>query len=298
MHRFLLAFLLGTSAFGEPAAEFGAHRYIEYQPGTLPLIIGAPHGGSLKPDDITTRNYGVVDQDANTQEMARELRAALLKKTGAAPYLVICRLHRAKLDCNRELTEAAQGDHTAELAWQEWQGFIGKAKTSLRQQFNAGLYIDLHGQRHKEGRVELGYMIAPQMLRQSDTMLNQASLVIQASSIRELDQRSPTSFIELLRGPTSLGGMLQQRGYKAVPSPAIPAPQEGELYFRGGYNTDTHGSRKSGTISAVQIECPFDGVRDTAANRAKFINDFCDLLPVWFQTHFGAPLAARSPTNP
>lgn len=301
MHRIVLALTLVLSGFvfgDEAGTQLSPSGYIEYIPGTLPLIVGAPHGGSLKPSEIKDRTFGVTDQDAATQEMARLLRAALLKKTGGVPAMIISRLHRSKLDPNREIKEAAQGDAVAEQAWHDWQGFIVKAKSRVMEQFGVGLYIDLHGQRHPEARVELGYMISPEKLRESDEVLDKATLTIRASSIRELDQRSPASFIELLRGKTSLGGMLQARGYNAVPSPDIHAPKEGELYFRGGYNTDTHGSREGGTINALQIECPWVGVRDTPEHRAKFIDALCDILPVWFQTHFGAPLAPRSTSKP
>jgi hypothetical protein len=297
MQRLLLTFLLfiGSIVLAEvPESQFDSHHFVEYTPGSLPLIIGSPHGGSLKPDGINDRTYGVTDQDSNTQEMARMLREALLKKTGGAPALVLSLLHRSKLDPNREIKEAAQGDPVAEQAWEDWQGFIVKAKARVMEQFGVGLYIDLHGQRHPERRVELGYMISAEKLRKPDVEPDKATLIIHACSIRELDQRSPASFIELLRGKTSMGGMLQDRGYLAVPSPAVPAPKEGELYFSGGYNTDTHGSRKGGTFNALQIECPFVGVRDTKPNREKFIDTLSDILPVWFQTHYDAPLAPRT----
>ena len=296
----LVSALVGLYVQGEELSgrQFDSNGLVEYIPGDLPLVIGAPHGGSLKPPAIKDRTFGVTDQDAGTQEMARMLREAMIKKTGGAPAMVIALIHRSKLDPNREIVEAAQGDPLAEQTWQNWQGFIGKAKARVNERFGVGLYIDLHGQRHPEGRVELGYMISAEKLRESDATLEKASLVVRASSIRELDQRSPASFIELLRGPTSLGGMLQARGYASVPRPDVPAPKENELYFRGGYNTDTHGSRQGGTISALQIECPWVGVRDTHEHRQRFVDALTDILPVWFKTHFGAPLAPRSPSKP
>ena len=273
--------------------EYGADRLIEYQPGALPLIIGTPHGGYLKPKELADRTYGVVDQDSNTQELARMIQAALVQKLGAAPHLIVCRLHRSKVDVNREIVEAAQGGLGAEQAWRDWQGFILKAKAIVLKQFGTGLYIDLHGQRHKEARVELGYMIGADKLRLDDALLEKSKLLIRQSSIRELDQRSPASFVELLRGASSLGGLLQARGFASVPSPAVPAPKENEQYFRGGFNTDTHGSRQGGSFNAVQIECPWLGVRDTPANRAKFVDALIDALPLWFRTHVGLPLAPQ-----
>lgn len=290
----LLIVLAATGAIAETSApEFGAHQYIEYLPGTLPLVIGAPHGGTLKPENIADRTFGKVQVDTNTQELARALRDGLLKKTGGTPHLVICRLYRMKVDCNREIKEAAQGDPIAEQAWKDYQGFITKATARVREQFGAGLYIDLHGQKHAVKRVELGYMISPERLRESDGVLDKDRIALMGSSIRELDQRSPASFIELVRGKTSLGAMLEERSYLCVPSPSMKAPAEGQDYFRGGYNTDTHGSHSGGPISAIQIECPLDGVRDKAENRARFVAALTDVLPVWFKTHFGGPLAPK-----
>ena len=298
MNRFAVALIAASSfAWAQPPVEYGADKLIEYQSGALPLIIGAPHGGYLKPKDLATRTYGVIDQDSNTQELARMIQAACEQKLGAAPHLVICRLHRSKMDANREIVEAAQGGLGAEQAWRDWQGFIIKAKAVVQKQFGTGLYIDLHGQRHKEARVELGYMIGADKLRLDDIVLERSKLLIRQSSIRELDQRSPASFAELLRGPGSLGGLLQARGFASVPSPAFPAPKADEQYFRGGFNTDTHGSRQGGSFNAVQIECPWLGVRDTPANRARFVDALTDALPQWFRSHFGIPLAPTSKTS-
>lgn len=294
MIRFAAALLVGSSlVWAQAPVEYGADPWIEYQRGGLPLVIGAPHGGYLKPKELGDRTYGVVDQDSNTQELARMIQAALVQKLGAAPHLIVCRLHRSKVDVNREIVEAAQGGRGAEQAWRDWQGFILKAKAIVLKQFGTGLYIDLHGQRHKEARVELGYMIGADKLRLDDALLEKSTLLIRQSSIRELDQRSPASFVELLRGASSLGGLLQARGFASVPSPAVPAPKENEQYFRGGFNTDTHGSRQGGSFNAVQIECPWLGVRDTPANRAKFVDALTDALPLWFRTHVGLPLAPK-----
>jgi N-formylglutamate amidohydrolase len=290
----LIAFVVASSGLAVDP-QFDARHFIEYQPGTLPLIIGSPHGGALRPEEIKDRSAGVRESDANTQELARLLHQKLIAKTGAAPHLIVSLLHRRKLDPNREVLEAAQQDPIAQQAWQDYHGFIERASTAVRAQFPCGLYLDIHGHSHPERRVELGYMIAPEMLRRSDYHLGQAILAIRTSSIRELDTRSPASFIDLLRGPQSLGALLQAQGYPSVPSPAVPAPKEGELYFRGGYTVDRHGSHDGRTLSAIQIECPRVGIRDTAANRERFADALIAVLPHYFTTHFGIELAAPKP---
>ncbi|MDB6117315.1 MAG: N-formylglutamate amidohydrolase [Verrucomicrobiaceae bacterium] len=298
-HRFpLLLFPLLALAFSpvsakekEDKAPAGQGPYIEYIPGTLPLVISAPHGGYLKPGDIPDRIGGKVEQDSFTQEMARAIREEFQKRTGGTPYVILCRLHRVKLDCNREIKEAAQGNPTAEKSWRDYHAFIEKAKAEVEQKFGAGLYIDLHGQRHEQGRIELGYLLSGQELAlDDDAITKQAG----KTSVRELDQRSPASFVDLLRGEVSLGALLDAKGYTCVPGPTVHAPAEGELYFPGGYDTQIHGSRDGGTLSGIQMECPFVGVRDTKPHRENFAKAFCEVLTTqYFPAHFGKPLGPQ-----
>ena len=112
-----------------PAAEFfqagqsyfGRQRYIEYVAGNLPVIISAPHGGRERPAELPDREQGTFAFDTNTQELARAAAAELHARTGGWPHVVICRLHRRKVDCNREIIEAAAGNPTAEQAWKEFE---------------------------------------------------------------------------------------------------------------------------------------------------------------------------------
>ena len=183
----LLALASGIAA-AKDRARSDDGPFIEYLPGTLPLVISAPHGGYLKPAGMPDRQEGKVEQDGFTQEMARALREEFLARTGGTPYLIICRLHRVKVDCNREIKEAAQGNALAEKAWHEYHDAIEQAKAAVQTAFGAGLYIDLHGQRHAEGRVEIGYLLTPKELALDDEAI--AKLAVK-TGIRELGQRSP-----------------------------------------------------------------------------------------------------------
>ncbi len=284
-----------TAALADEAPRFGTSEYVEYIPGTLPLILSAPHGGALKPSSIPDRKYGVREADAHTQELTRTFREGLIARYGQAPHMIICRLHRVKLDCNRDLKEAAQGNAEAEKAWKEYHAFINEAQAAVTQQYGFGLLLDMHGQSHPERRVELGYRVSADNLRLDDATLAAKDKVINDTTIRDLDQRSPASFLELLRGRQSLGGLLEAKGYNVVPSPSIPAPPDGQLYFQGGYTSDVHGSRTGGSISAIQIESPLKGVRDTEAHRAAFLNALCLSLEKYYPIHFGKPLAPAKP---
>lgn len=295
VQRFSLLFPLLALAFTTVSAKDkappGLGPCIEYLPGTLPLVISAPHGGYLKPADMPDRKEGKVEQDSFTQEMARSIRDEFQARTGGTPYVIICRLHRVKLDCNREIKEAAQGNAIGEKAWHEYHDSIEKANAEVEKNFGTGLYIDLHGQRHPEGRVEIGYLLTAQELALGD---EEISKLAEKTGIRELGKRSPASFVELLRGKSSLGALLNAKGYTCVPSPDLHAPPEGQLYFSGGYDIQVHAAHDGSTLSRIQIEAPFVGVRDTKPNRDRFSKALCEVLTTsYFPVHFGQPLAPK-----
>lgn len=261
------------------------NQYVEFMVGDLPIVLSAPHGGLLTPAEIPDRTTGETARDSNTDTLAVEIGNAFNRALAHRPHIVIVRLRRSKLDANREIVEAAQGNTFAEIAWREFQGFIEAAREDVRTRFVNGFYIDLHGHGHAIPRLELGYLLTGTELASAEPALN--ALVAQ-TSVRTLAQRRSIALTTLLRGPQSLGALLEQEGFAAVPSPANPDPA-GAAYFSGGYNTDRHGSRAGGTIDGVQIESHFAGVRDTEANRQRFAASLVTVLDRYF-TFYYAPL--------
>ena len=217
----LAALLFVASHAFSTDATFGRHQYIEYLPGDLPLVFSAPHGGREKPDEIPDRTEGVLDIDTNTQELIRAVGDEIHARTGHRAHLIICRLARRKLDGNREIVEAAAGNPNAEQAWKEYHGFIEQACATAIARFGKTFLIDLHGQSHKDQRIELGYLHSAETLALSDAELNAPALVA-TSSIRLVAARTKRPYVELLRGPRSLGALLEAQGYAATPSPARP----------------------------------------------------------------------------
>jgi hypothetical protein len=118
----------------------GLNSYIEWIPGELPLVLSAPHGGTLLPTDIPDRTSGTTTRDLNTEELAREVADQFLARYGKRPHLIICRLSRRKLDANREIVEAAAGNPDAERAWREYHGFIEAAAAEVRRLPGIGFY--------------------------------------------------------------------------------------------------------------------------------------------------------------
>ena len=285
--------LPSTQDFVPGATYYGRERYVEYIAGDLPIVLSAPHGGYERPEEIPDRTWGVTNQDRRTQELARAIAAAIHERTGHHPHVIINRLHRIKLDPNREIVEAAQGNSYAQQAWYEFQGFIETAKRAVAAEYGRGFYIDLHGHSHEMQRLELGYLLSSSDLGLSDDQLADPDYV-NKSSIRTLAGGTDAGFAELVRGRTSLGGLLARRGYPSVPSPAYPNPG-GRPYYSGGYNTRRHGSRAGGAVSGVQLEANWTGVREGESDRQAFAEALAEVLEIYFDAHFGIDLPGGAP---
>jgi N-formylglutamate amidohydrolase len=288
-----------VAAWEPGKSYFGRRQYIEYVPGELPLILSAPHGGDMTPDEISDRTWGTTDTDRNTIETLWAVRDALVERTGAAPHLIVSHLRRTKLDPNREIVEAAQGNPFAENAWAEFQAYIDVAAGLVTETYGSGLYVDLHGHGHAIARVELGYLLTAADLDRSDAELD-AGGYAERSSIRAISAASPLTFSGLLRGPASFGALLAAEGFPSVPSPADPSPGAAP-YFSGGYDTDRHGSRGGGTVSGIQIELYFVGVRDSDASRRAFAHALAAAVEAYMTEHWGffelVPTPASGGTN-
>ncbi len=296
-----LALLVGACSGGNsPAAPvvtssaLDTTGFLEYGAGTAPLVIVAPHGGSLKPLNLPDRNCSGCEYlaDANTEDLARLVVAAFERRTGKRPFLALNHLHRSKFDGNRDQAEATGGNVILNGVWLGWQTTLDSAAVRAARVAGRALYVELHGHAHAVPRIEIGYLATAAQLRMSDAALTAAG-VMRSSSITRLvsDTRSGASDVALLRGAPSLGALLVAAGYPAVPSPSDPAPKEGEDYFNGGYNTVRHGSLGGGMTDAVQLECNYAGVRDTAENRAMFAEALSGALVEYFKKQYAWPSA-------
>ncbi|XP_014668398.1 PREDICTED: uncharacterized protein LOC106809727 [Priapulus caudatus] len=262
-------------------------RWIEYIPGNITLILGAPHGGTEQPTSIPVRDAGcyingkcvyrhdcgtkdfskckvTTVQDSYTLETTKAVADAMARKYGVRPHVVLNLLHRNRLDANRGKPDAAFGDTEAEAAWNQWFDYIESSKGD-----GIALFIDLHGvSSHPEKWVEIGYLIKGAQLDSGDYTYND-------SSIRHLASRVGIDFRELLHGRASLGYRFDRLGYNVVPSPTHPGPDGGK-YYSGGDNTRAHGSKYGGIVDAIQIEMP-KHLRDEAIC-VTFCPDLADII--------------------
>jgi hypothetical protein len=267
-----------------PGETYLGHRgFVEYIPGTLPVVLTATHGGTLLPSDLPDRGFGTLVRDLATDTLALLVAEALEVQTGARPHLVRVHLHRRKLDANRDVGEGAQGDPAATRAWLEFHSWTTAAMDALRTAHERGLYVDLHGHGHEVQRLELGYLLSASDLALPDSMLDAPSVAAR-SSLREVPEWSGVPPHAVVRGPVSFGAWFEEEGYPAVPSPGDPHPG-GAPYFTGGYNTRRYGCSEGGTICGFQLEANRAGVRDSGANLAAFADATARVIVRFLETH-------------
>ena len=238
--KIILCFLLFIFCCIHSYAQiiYGSNNYIEYQIGTIPIIISAPHGGNITPASIPNRtcNNPTIVTDGNTLQLSKQIDSSLYNLTGCHPHVIICNLKRTKLDCNRNLADGACGNAEAETAWTEFHHFIDTAQALSQNQFSGkAFYIDLHGHGHAIQQLELGYTLNTSQLNSTDSVLN-TTAIISSSSIQNLVAANINGYThaELLRGPYSFGTLISNAGFPSVPSQQTPSPGT-DPYFSGGY---------------------------------------------------------------
>jgi len=302
----LLLLVLLPAVASAQTILWGTNDYIEYQVGTLPVVISVPHGGDLAPAAIPDRtcNDPVFVKDAFTIETALAIKAALFAATGCYPHLIISHLKRPKLDPNRNRTSGACGHPQANTAWDEFHAFIGTAQQAANQEYAGDIFfVDLHGHGNPIPRIELGYLLYDDELALPDATLN-TQQYLDASSIQNLALNNTNGYThaQLLRGTQAFGTLLGLRGFPAVPSQQIPSPGTTTNYFSGGYTTATHTCYAPGnTTNGLQMELNFAGVRDNATSRALFAEAFAAVVTDYLSTHTGvawggcAPVSADNP---
>ena len=267
---------------------FGREKYIEYYAGNIPIILSAPHGGQLTPEEISDRTYGTFVTDLNTYELTKTIMDSMIVRFGGYPHVILCKLKRTKLDANRDSIEAAQENKYALRAWQEYHHYIEVAKKKITNDQGSGLFLDIHGHgKNPDGfydlRTWLGYLISSEELDQSDGVLNTNSYQSKSSISAWVDSSS-YSFIEVLRGKVSFGSILDSLGYKSLPSINDLSP-DGMRYFSGGYNTARHGSRSGGVISSIQIELPKPGIRDNQSTWSSYSKALNSTINEYYKVH-------------
>jgi len=300
----LLISVFTCSGFGD--ASLPEDKNIEYIKGDTNLIISVPHDGKVRHPEIPMRKPGCkhkrkclygentekckgkkiecgdvsVDGDLGSADIARSVFNKFFNLTGTTPSFIMNNIHRSRLDPNREIEEAAQGDEQAINAYEAYHGSIENAKENFGGK--PGLLLDFHGykddQDSGQNSTMLGYLI-------DKDDLDDRNYPIRESSVRALIERTKLPAEEILFGKMSLGALFEESGYKALPSPRQPKP-DGDKYFNGGYIVRTHGSRNKGNVDAIQLEFP-SWIRSHATDDMR--EEFCEKLAkniVRYYIHF------------
>ena len=271
----------------------GRKGYTTYYPGNIPVILSIPHGGDISPSEISNRTYSVTVTDSNTIELGIAIRNYFYSNYNIRPYVIINNLKRTKLDANRDKAEAAQNNIYAERAFDEFHFYIEKAREDIISKFSTGILFDIHGHGiNPDGfndlRTWIGYLLTAAELDNSNDYIDQ-NISINDVSIYSLLNSSGQTLSQLLSGPNSLGALFENNNYTALPSPESRSP-EGMRYFSGGYNTFRYGTNREFNFSSIQLEFPFQGLRDTPQSRTQFSSIFVDLVQEYFLIHLNIDL--------
>ena len=289
----------GANGGGDKPAEVfkrstNTSNGIEYRTGNVPVIFSAPHGGSQEGTNLTKRtssncpdpDFATV-RDDKTVELANMIDSIFYAKTGKYPYIVIAHVSRKYVDFNRKKVNACpKNSPNNEYVWDVYHNWIKKAEEYVEKDFGSGLLLDIHGQSHAVKQVEIGYCLSSSELGLSDAKLSGDGKYLDDFSMNRLvrNNKSGSSFVDLLRGPYSLGSLMYKNGLACVPHSSNPSP--GNLpYFNGGYITYMYGSSDEiGMIDAVQLE--FDNVSRLDENRKKTATALVDAVVEFINTHY------------
>jgi Secretion system C-terminal sorting domain len=272
---------------------FGVHNYIEYIAGDMPIIFVAPHAGGLEPiilPDIYTRG-----PDNGTMDLARFMADSLhFKSNGRRPHIIINHLRPSKLNPAISDSTGAAGTHPIALqAFHDFHNFIQIAHNKVTTDWGKGHYFELHGNGANEAWNMVGLGVSKTYLSMPDSVLNRR---VHFSTVKNLCTVGGANFLEIIRGATSLGGLLSTLGWKSTPSPAYPAPADTVTFFYAGENTWQYGSRHSGTIDATHLESYWQFMV-LSAHKSKYSNDLANAILHFMALHYGFHFSGTLPVE-
>jgi N-formylglutamate amidohydrolase len=233
-------------------------RLVTVRPGTLPIILSAPHGGRGRIPGVPDRKGVAVKQfvvvnDTNTDDLADRLTAAIEKRMGAKPHVVIARFERKQCDANRPAADAYEHPR-AKAVYDAYHAALAAARRTVQADWGRGLLLDLHGQAADAGTIFRG--------------------TNDGKTVTHLIDRFGK---DALTGPKSVLGVLAAKGHK--PFPALDSDEKENPRFGGGYISQTYGSRYGGSVDAIQLE--LGGKQRSRAALDTFAADVAEAVAVF-----------------
>lgn len=256
--------------------------------GDFPLVLGVPHGGDMMPSDIEDRQCeGITtSKDTWTVETARAIQEEYRIVHNKIPSVIICHLHRLKIDQNRPLEEALCANDMLAPTWHFYHNYMDSLLQYSSQKFGKTLFIDLHAHGHAIQRLELGHNLTTRELGYVHTGHEQLSHVgdLRAnSSYANLFKMNPgLSLKETLLGDYAFGTLMHERGFPSVPSKQDPHPMASHSYFTGGFNTNFATSASYPNVYGFQIEANGQS-KNTEARRLQFAKSLAESVEIMLE---------------
>lgn len=216
---------------------------VTVQPGNLPIILSAPHGGrEAIPGVPERRGIGIKSfafrSDTNTDKLTEMLADALEQEFGKRPYVVIARFHRKYVDANRRSYAAYESDE-ASAVYDAYHRELARARSEVIERWGRGILLDIHGQSAETKAIIRG----TQNGKTTKHLINRFGR-------------------QSLVGQTSLFGQLAKQGFPVIP--AVGSDDAEHANYNGGHIVVTYGSASDGTLDAIQLEVGKD-LRSTEA---------------------------------
>jgi N-formylglutamate amidohydrolase len=248
-------------------------RLITVRKGNLPIIISAPHGGSLGIEGVPDRTGNgatkfVVVQDTNTDKLAAKLADAIEKRMMGKPYLVVAHFRRKQVDVNRPAKDGYESDG-AKPIYDAYHQALKDATDAVKREWGGGLVLDIHGQAADSEAIFRG--------------TNDGKTVLHLTMKFGKDA---------FTGPKSVVGYLAAHGYKILP--ASDSTDRENPNYSGGYIVQTYGSRDGGVIDAIQLET--GSKLRNAANVDQTAADIADAVVAYAKAYLPqTPLQSAKP---
>ena len=257
---------------------FGADNYTEYIPGNLPIIIVAPHGGSLEPVYLPM----VLDRgrDGGSFQSSLMLIDSMIQYTdGCRPHIIINHLHPRLFVGTGTMFGSAGFHPEVQQAWSDYHNFIEIAKTNVTNDWGAGHYFEMHTTGRDRNQIGLG--INASTLNETDAVL---ATKASSSTVKNLCTVGGADFLEVIKGPNCLGSLLQDANRNS--SPSYDDPQPADPFFYAGKNTWRHGSNDAGVIDATHVESHW-GYINVSAERPQYSGDLAASMITFMETFYG-----------
>ncbi|MFM7109541.1 MAG: hypothetical protein ACKO26_00235 [Planctomycetota bacterium] len=274
MHRglLMLAGLLITMAGGVAMGQVPPidPALLMVRPGNSPIIISAPHGGTLPVPGVAPREgVGVKKfatvRDDGTEVLAPMLAERLEKLTGKKPHLVVALFQRKCVDVNRPAGDAFESDK-AKPYYEAYHAALAKARETVTARHGRGLLIDIHGQGADKDAIFRG--------------------TNGFKTVTHLFERSGKG---ALLGKGGLLGELAKRERKIIP--ANDSDDKEDPRYGGGFIVQTYGSKSGGTVDAVQLELGSKLRRNPG--REQFTTDLAESLATFAGNHLPKSLPVK-----